>query len=311
MASVSPVTPVTVFQAARDRVSEEIGSIVECLNNKRTELFEEIASLEREFSNKQKEKQKDITKLNTLISQTEELGQNTLLKVQQKLIQEIQQEIESLQLEEKQEPDYKIEIKWGFEVPSLILNISNSEIIKETTTTTTTTDTLWDFSGSSEDLNTELVIDPNSNSDSDKDSPKGMPYREERRMPYIEERRMPYREQRMPSREERDTFVTPDERQYGERESEYRPHSQGSFRNGNQGSRDRDRDGGGFIPRDYHESGCRYPNRNEERYRYDGGRGFRSPRRARERGPRGHFVRSIHKRGRNNNNFRDDGNSWD
>ena len=324
MASVSPVTPVTIFQAARDRVSEEIGSIVACLNNKRTELFEEIASLEREFSDKQKEKQKDITKLNTLISQTEELGQNTLLKVQQKLIQEIQQKIESLQLEEKQKPDYKIEIEWGFEVPSLILNICNSEIIKETTTTTTTDDPwaqdtllLSDATGSSEDLNTELVIGHNSNSDRDKDSPKGMTYREERRMPsreqrmpYREERRMPSREQRMPYREERDTFVTPYERQYGERESEYRPHSQGSFRNGNQGFRDRDRDGGGFIPRDYHESGCRYPNRNEERY-YDVRRDFRPPRRARESGPRGHFAPPKHKRGRNNNNPRDYDISWD
>ena len=124
----TPVPPVTVFQAARDRVSEEISSIVECLNNKRTELFEEIASLEREFSDKQKEKQKDITKLNTLISQTEELGQNTLLKLQQKLIQEIQQEIVSLQLEEKQEPDYKIEIKWEFKRENFIKGIKKSTI---------------------------------------------------------------------------------------------------------------------------------------------------------------------------------------
>ena len=125
---VSSVTPVTVFQAARDRVSEEIGSIVECLNNKRTELFEEIASLEREFSDKQKEKQKDITKLNTLISQTEELGQNTLLKLQQKLIQEIQQEIESLNAECKQEPDYRIEIKWEFKKQQFIKGITKSSI---------------------------------------------------------------------------------------------------------------------------------------------------------------------------------------
>ena len=125
---VTPVPPVTVFQAARDRVSEEIGSIVECLNNKRTELFEEIASLEREFSDKQKEKQKDITKLNTLISQTEELGQNTLLKLQQKLIQEIQQEIESLNAECKQEPDYRIEIKWEFKKQQFIKGITKSSI---------------------------------------------------------------------------------------------------------------------------------------------------------------------------------------
>ena len=124
---VSSVTPVTVFQAARDRVSEEIGSIVECLNNKRTELFEEIASLEREFSDKQKEKQKDITKLNTLISQTEELGQNTLLKIQQEMIHMIQQKMENLKLECK-EPDYKIEIKWGLKKQQLVEGINKSSI---------------------------------------------------------------------------------------------------------------------------------------------------------------------------------------
>ena len=125
---VSSVTPVTIFQAARDRVSEEIGSIVECLNNKRTELFEEIASLEREFSDKQKEKQKDITKLNTLISQTEELGQNTLLKIQQEVIHMIQQKIEKLKLECKEPDYYKIEIKWGLKKQQLTEGINKSSI---------------------------------------------------------------------------------------------------------------------------------------------------------------------------------------
>ena len=285
MASVSPVTPVTIFQAARDRVSEEIGSIVECLNNKRTELFEEIASLEREFSDKQKEKQKDITKLNTLISQTEELGQNTLLKLQQEVIHRMQQEIESLQLEEKQKPDYKIEIKWGFEVPSLILNICNSEIIKETTTTTT--DTLSDATGSSEDLNTELVIVHKSNSDRDKDSPKIILYREERdtfreeRDTYREERDT-YREERDTYREERDTFVAPDARQYRDRQRK-------SQFQGLVCRRGRDFPG----PRDYYERDDRS----------DAGRGYRPPRGARERGARGHFEPPKHMRGRSDDDI--------
>ena len=148
MASVSPVTPVTIFQAARDRVSEEIGSIVECLNNKRTELFEEIASLEREFSDKQKEKQKDITKLNTLISQTEELGQNTLLKVQERVKQDLQLEIGKIK-QETFAPEFTVTVKWGFNRSTLINHINNSKTSKVLVTTANKTESNIDEVSSS------------------------------------------------------------------------------------------------------------------------------------------------------------------
>ena len=105
--------PVDIFEEARGRVIGEIDSIVESLNDKKGELLAEIGSLEREFLDRQREKQNDINKLNTLISHTEELGQNTLLDLQQKVIQEMRQEMDKLKLDSKQEPDYRIGIKWG------------------------------------------------------------------------------------------------------------------------------------------------------------------------------------------------------
>ena len=166
MASVSPVG---IFEEARDRVIGEIDSIVESLNDKRSELLAEIESLEREFLDRQREKQNDINKLNTLISHTEELGQNTLLEVQQRVTQELNQEMDKLKLDSKQEPNYRIGIKWGFLKSELIqsINSSNIELITDASADCLV---LSDAADSSEN-NTGLTIQPDSSPVSDWESP--------------------------------------------------------------------------------------------------------------------------------------------
>ena len=166
MASLSPVG---IFEEARDRVIGEIDSIVESLNDKRVELLAEIGSLEREFLDRQREKQNDINKLNTLISHTEELGQNTLLDLQQKVIREMRQQMDKLKLDGRQEPNYRIGIKWGLTKAVLIQSINCSDV-ELTTDTTADCLVLSDATDSSED-NTGLAIQPDSSPDSEGCSP--------------------------------------------------------------------------------------------------------------------------------------------
>ena len=132
MASLSPVG---IFEEARDRVIGEIDSIVEILNDKRAELLAEIGSLEREFLDRQREKQNDINKLNTLISHTEELGQNTLLEVQQRVTQELNQEINKLNQQTLQ-PEYTVAVQWGFNRDIIISHVNSSKIGKVLSTVT-------------------------------------------------------------------------------------------------------------------------------------------------------------------------------
>ena len=178
MASVSPVG---IFEEARGRVIGEIDSIVESLNDKKGELLAEIGSLEREFLDRQREKQNDINKLNTLISHTEELGQNTLLDLQQKVIREIQQEMDKLELDSRQEPDYWISIRWGFTKAVIIQSINSSDV-ELITDATADCLVLADATDSSED-NTGLTIQPGSSPDSEGGTPLAVPFISKRRTP--------------------------------------------------------------------------------------------------------------------------------
>ena len=155
-------TPGSIFEEARERVSREVDSIVSCLHQKRDRMLEEIGGLERESEGRQREKQKDIGKLNTLIAHTEELGQNSLLRLRQKVIGEMQQEMQKLKIDSKQKPDYSIHIKWGSNKKSLFRNINRSKIELFTEITAEEPDclVLSDGTESSEDLNTELSMLP-------------------------------------------------------------------------------------------------------------------------------------------------------
>ena len=119
---------VTIFQEARDRIKSDITNIIQCLNNRQVEMFKEIASLEKEFKDKQQQKFTDLNKLNSMKARTEEeLGENSLIEVQQKVIRDLQEGIDklTLQMESTREPDYTIEIIWG---TSLLSSIFDSEI---------------------------------------------------------------------------------------------------------------------------------------------------------------------------------------
>ncbi|KAI6658096.1 hypothetical protein LOD99_15809 [Oopsacas minuta] len=130
MASKSVPEDVTIFQQARDTIDTDVNEIIECLNNKRKQLFEEITNLENEYTRKQQQTQKELQKLQTLISQTEELGENNLLKLQRKVVAEIQEEIENLSLESEQNPNYNIKVKWEYSKRSVFLIVGNYTIEK-------------------------------------------------------------------------------------------------------------------------------------------------------------------------------------
>ena len=102
----------SIFQRARQELEGEIDQFIHCLNQRKFELFAEIESLESEYKNKQKQKQIDINKLTVLKSQTEELGQNSLVAVQHRVLGEIQKEIDRLRVLCNVQPDYEIKFEW-------------------------------------------------------------------------------------------------------------------------------------------------------------------------------------------------------
>ena len=98
-------------QKAKNRVQTEINEILQCLENKKIEMFTEIETFEKEYISKQQQQQKKINKLNSLIEQTEELGDNSLLEVQNRIIQDLQNELSIASI---QESDCSVEFEWGF-----------------------------------------------------------------------------------------------------------------------------------------------------------------------------------------------------
>ena len=118
----------SVFREAREKVNREIGDLIVCLNNKKTEMLNVINVLEKDFTNRQKQKQKEIDKLDNLIAQTEELGENNLLNLQHDIIEKIENQIEQLSVESTQGPDYDVCIEWGFLKKDFISKINNSRI---------------------------------------------------------------------------------------------------------------------------------------------------------------------------------------
>ena len=123
-----------VFKKSREKVTKEIEQFVLALNEKKLELFDEIELLETEYKNIQKQKQNDVERLAALKLQTEELGQNTLVEVQRKILEDIQAGMDKLNLECQAPPDYEIDIEWGFCNNCLITKIEDSKIMKVTQT---------------------------------------------------------------------------------------------------------------------------------------------------------------------------------
>ncbi|KAI6650518.1 Elongation factor 1-beta [Oopsacas minuta] len=118
----------SIFQQARNAIDKDIKDIIQSLNNKKLELFAEINTLEKEFAEQKQQKQKKINKLHALIAQTEELGENSLLHLQQKIIHDIQQEIEKLNLDYNKGPSYNLCVTWEIPKENIILNIRNNSM---------------------------------------------------------------------------------------------------------------------------------------------------------------------------------------
>eukprot|EP00800_Vazella_pourtalesii_P007835 TRINITY_DN2084_c0_g1_i20.p1 TRINITY_DN2084_c0_g1~~TRINITY_DN2084_c0_g1_i20.p1 ORF type:complete len:196 (-),score=52.60 TRINITY_DN2084_c0_g1_i20:168-755(-) len=109
-------------QEAKKRVQTEINEILQCLENKKDEMFTEIETIEKEYLSKQQQKQKKINKINALIEQTEELADNSLTNVQNRIIEDLQNELSKASI---QESDCSVEFQWGFsrDIISIINNI--------------------------------------------------------------------------------------------------------------------------------------------------------------------------------------------
>ena len=108
---MSTVSSVPIFQKGRNQLISEVTEIRRSLENKKIEMFAEIESVENENLSKQRQKQKKINKLNALIEQTEELADNSLLEVQNRIIQDLQNELSIASI---QESDCSVEFEWGF-----------------------------------------------------------------------------------------------------------------------------------------------------------------------------------------------------
>ena len=144
MAATGGVPCITIFQEARNIIESHINSITQSLHNKQIEMFAEIASLEKEFTDKQQQKYKDLNKLDRMRAKTEEeLGDNSLIGVQQRVLQELQIGIEELtvDIDNTREPDYYIEIKWGMCMERFLsqIGVSKIEVLQLTSNTTQNT----------------------------------------------------------------------------------------------------------------------------------------------------------------------------
>ncbi|KAI6658097.1 hypothetical protein LOD99_15810 [Oopsacas minuta] len=139
MASIIVPEDVTIFQQARDTIDTDINEIVQYLIDKKVQLFEEITNLEDEYKRKQQQTQKEIQKLDSLLTQTEELGENNLLKVQHKLVTELQEEIEKLNLNTKRELNYNIEVKWKCHSKGVTFGIIDGYCIQKVSRVTNST----------------------------------------------------------------------------------------------------------------------------------------------------------------------------
>ena len=119
----SSIPSVSILREARNRLLIEATEIRQCLEDKKIEMFTQIESVENEKINKQQLEQKKIDKINALIEQTEELADNSLLGVQNRIITELQNE---LSLASIQESKCGVEFEWGFsrDVISLINSIT-------------------------------------------------------------------------------------------------------------------------------------------------------------------------------------------
>ena len=101
----------SVFQEARNRVQSEIDQILQCLKSKRVEMIAVIKNLEDQYFSKQKQKHKKMNEINRLIAQTEELVDDNILEVQNRKIQDLQNELSIASI---QESDCSVEFEWGF-----------------------------------------------------------------------------------------------------------------------------------------------------------------------------------------------------
>ena len=121
----------TIFQQAREIVEQDISMLIKCLTDKKVEMFAEIDRLECEFTRKQERQRRSLNKLSSLKSQTDELSENSLVEIQNKVANELQEGIDklSLEIESAKNPDYLIEIKWEICMNCTPSKIEQSHIV--------------------------------------------------------------------------------------------------------------------------------------------------------------------------------------
>ena len=129
---MASVQNASIYQEARDRVEEGINRIIQCLNERKTILFREIAVLENECGTKQQQKLNSLRKLESLRDHTEEqLGDNLLTEIQDRVTQEIQKGIHKMNLEvHSATVDYSIQVDWTDRVNDIKERIKRFHIVK-------------------------------------------------------------------------------------------------------------------------------------------------------------------------------------
>ena len=129
---MASVQNASIYQEARDRVEEGISGIIQCLNERKNILFREIAVLENECGTKQQQKLISLRKLESLKSHTEEqLGDNFLTEIQDRVIQEIQKGIHEMNQEiSSTTVDYSIQVDWKDKLDDIKERIKGFHIVK-------------------------------------------------------------------------------------------------------------------------------------------------------------------------------------
>ena len=108
--------PADIFQEARDNISQDIAGIIELLKNKQVEMLAIVDKLEKDFKDKQQQTLSCLNKLNSMKSRTEEeLGENILKEIQNKIISELQMGIDKLSIDIERccVPNFSIKVNWG------------------------------------------------------------------------------------------------------------------------------------------------------------------------------------------------------
>ena len=103
------------FQEMRENLNQKFSELTSLVNQRKLELDRKIDDLEIEYNNKNKQIEKDKQTMRELREMTEEkIDQNTLMDVQNNLIEDISDKIQKLDVESKSQLELTLTLNWNF-----------------------------------------------------------------------------------------------------------------------------------------------------------------------------------------------------